>query len=231
MATTTRIASAAASPPRPASIASSSAVNARCVRARPSRPAQEPKGVPQVAAHQVLGGGGLTPWPPVPTKSGARGQSPPAPSAPPAAAGPTAASATAATTRFPPRRVLLASASMPRWKSRSAARCAARSQAAAACSICRHTRRSRLRSARVAQLGSRRLVGDEQVALTGAGGTAGDGAAVHHCDRQPGRRALQRAGGADHAPGDDHDVDGGHGLSMSGRPFGMRRSGARSVGE
>jgi hypothetical protein len=36
MATTTRITSAAASPPRPASIASSLALNARCARARPS---------------------------------------------------------------------------------------------------------------------------------------------------------------------------------------------------
>lgn len=168
--------------------------------------------MPQVAAHQVLGGGGLTPWPPVPTGFGARGQSPPSAFCATSGGRPNSRVCDRNDDTISTSRVLLASASMPRWKSRSAARYAARSPAAAVCSICRHTRRSRLRSARVAQLRSRLLVRGEQVALTGAGGTAGDGAAVDHGGRQPGRRALQRAGGADHAPAADRDVDGGHGL-------------------
>ncbi len=56
------------------------------------------------------------------------------------------------------------------------------------------------------EFGTGLLVGDEQVSLAGAGGAAGDRAAVDDVDGEPGPRGVVRAGGADDAGSDHHDV-------------------------
>ncbi len=58
------------------------------------------------------------------------------------------------------------------------------------------------------ELGSGFLVGDQQVALAGAGGPTGDGAAVDDGDGEAGAGRVVGAGRADHARADDDDVRG-----------------------
>jgi hypothetical protein len=56
------------------------------------------------------------------------------------------------------------------------------------------------------EFGAGLLVGDEEVALTRAGRAAGHRPAVDQDHVQPGAGRVERAGGADHAGADDHDV-------------------------
>lgn len=71
---------------------------------------------------------------------------------------------------------------------------------------------------RKVQLGPRLLVGDEQVALTGAGGTAGHRAPVEDEGREARPGEVQGTGGAHHSGADDHNIAGqslAHASTMS----------------
>ena len=56
------------------------------------------------------------------------------------------------------------------------------------------------------ELWARFLVRDQQVALAGARGAAGERAAIDHADRQAVAGGVVGAAGADDARADDHDV-------------------------